>query len=167
MQGLGDANVDAFAIFVEELDHFLVIAERARHARPVSLLELELHAGVTKYLLCALFLSRRADVQGEPGGPRRTDRRLADEDRLWLRWHLFGSSSTRKPIRPSGPLSGRRALARRFIDRLEAEPSSPRSASSGTARLPRPSHQQKLEALSLAELFTTDLLRPRIWITRA
>jgi hypothetical protein len=74
--GLGAENLDAFATFVEEIDHLLVVAERARHRRPVSLLELELHANVSKYLVLARFLA------GSRGS-------LAQERRLWLRYRLF------------------------------------------------------------------------------
>jgi hypothetical protein len=75
-RGLGEANVDAFATLVEELDHLLCIAERASEGRPVTPLELELHANVSKHLVLARFLSGR----GRPLGPR---------ERAWLRWHLF------------------------------------------------------------------------------
>ncbi len=74
--GLNDRNVDAFATLVEELDHLLVLAERARHGRPTSLFELELHANVSKHLVLARFLSR----SGTPLGTMRA---------AWLRYHLF------------------------------------------------------------------------------
>jgi hypothetical protein len=75
--GLGDANVDPFAVLVEELDHLLCIAERAREARPISLFELELHADVSKALVLSRFL---AGPQARP---------LDEERRTWLRFHLF------------------------------------------------------------------------------
>lgn len=75
-RGLDDDNVDAFAAFVEELDHLLCIAERWRERREVSLFELELHANVSKRLVLARFLAG----SGRPLGERR---------RAWLRWHLF------------------------------------------------------------------------------
>ncbi len=75
-RGLHDSNVDAFATLVEELDHLLCIAERAVEGRPVSLLELELHANVSKHLVLARFLAGR----GRP---------LTGGQRAWLRWHLF------------------------------------------------------------------------------
>ncbi len=74
--GLCDRNVDAFAVLVEELDHLLVVAERARLSRPVSLFELELHANVSKYLVLERFLVRRFE-------------RPAPGRRVWLRYHLF------------------------------------------------------------------------------
>ena len=79
-RGLGDDNVDAFATLVEELDHLLVLAERAGHCRPSTLFDLELHANVSKYLVLSRFLS-----QGRGRlGPRR---------RTWLRYHLFHKGS--------------------------------------------------------------------------
>jgi hypothetical protein len=77
LRGLDRDNLDLFAVFVEELDHFLLIADRVRRGRPVSLFELELHANVTKYVAAAHFLARSLG------------RRLADGERLWLRWSLF------------------------------------------------------------------------------
>jgi hypothetical protein len=74
--GLTDDNVDAFAVFVEEADHLLCIAERARDGRPVTLFELELHANVSKHLVLARFLA---------GSSSRLDARR----RAWLRYHLF------------------------------------------------------------------------------
>ena len=58
LRGLDVSNLDAFAVFVEELDHFLVLAARALEGRAVSLFELELHANVTKYLAARHFLER-------------------------------------------------------------------------------------------------------------
>lgn len=78
--GLCDENVDAFAALVEELDHLLLVAERARQRRPVTLFELELHANVSKQLVLERFL-----VGGIGGG-----RRLGRSRRVWLRHHLFG-----------------------------------------------------------------------------
>ncbi len=75
-RGLGEENVDAFAALVEEADHLLCLAERAREDRPVTLFELELHANVSKHLVLARFLS---------GSRRLLDARR----RTWLRWHLF------------------------------------------------------------------------------
>lgn len=76
-RGLGDENVDAFATFVEEIDHLLLVAERFHHGRPVSLFELELHANVTKHLVLSRLLA----------GPRA---RLTAAERLWLRRRLYG-----------------------------------------------------------------------------
>jgi hypothetical protein len=76
--GIGDVNIDAFATFVEELDHLLLLASRAAAGRPVTLLELEHHAAVTKYLIVVHFLGRLT---------RR--RRVSEFHRLWARHHLF------------------------------------------------------------------------------
>jgi hypothetical protein len=75
--GLCELNVDPFATLVEELDHLLVIAERARDERETSLFELELHANVSKYLVLSRFLAGRFR---EP---------LPTPRKLWLRHHLF------------------------------------------------------------------------------
>jgi len=75
-RGVGEENVDAFAALVEELDHLLLVAERKRDERPVTLFELELHANVSKHLVLTRFLAGRS-------------RRLAEDKRHWLRHHLF------------------------------------------------------------------------------
>ncbi len=74
--GLGTENLDAFATFVEEIDHLLVVAERALQRRPVSLFALELHANVSKYLVLARFLAGSRDS-------------LEPSRQQWLRHRLF------------------------------------------------------------------------------
>lgn len=78
LSGVGDENIDAFATLVEELDHLVLLAGRAAAGRSSSLLELEYHAGVTKYLMVLHFLARQT---------RR--RRLSEPHRRWARHHLF------------------------------------------------------------------------------
>lgn len=83
---LDDRNIDAFAVLVEELDHFLVIAERYRSRGVMSLLDLELHANVTKYLMLAMF-----------AGKHRGTGRLSESDRAWIRFHLFDKAEFCEP----------------------------------------------------------------------
>ena len=78
-RGLDSGNIDAFGVFVEELDHLLTLADKAGKGRSVSLFELELHANVTKYYVAKQVVVR---ISGEP--------RLSNDDRRWLRHHLFG-----------------------------------------------------------------------------
>lgn len=108
LTGIGDVNIEAFAVFVEELDHLLVLATRAVEGRSVSLLELEHHADVTKYLVVLHFL-------GKHTGRRRVPETL----RRWARHHLFE--------RYAGGGDGGRYreaahLARQYVDHLEALP---------------------------------------------
>jgi len=139
-RGLTDGNMDAFATFVEELDHFLLLAERVRLRRPVSLLELEMHANVTKYLVCALFLAAR---RGR--GPRSP---LGERDRVWLLWHLFEKVSFAEPDpQVQSRYQAASRFARRFLSGLDAAPTA-------AARLERlrlfhdASHEKKLAALA-------------------
>jgi hypothetical protein len=74
--GVREENQAAFATFVEEVDHLLVLAERTLREWPVSLFELELHANVSKYLVLARFLAGSSD-------------HLRADRRLWLRRRLF------------------------------------------------------------------------------
>jgi len=78
LDGLGDVNIAAFAILVEEVDHLLTLASRAAEGRTVTLLELEHHANVTKYLMVLHFLGK---MTGR--------RRVADALKQWARFHLF------------------------------------------------------------------------------
>lgn len=140
VRGLTDDNIDAFATFVEELDHFLLLAERVRLGRPVTLLELEMHANVTKYLVCALFLAA-----GHGSGKRAP---LGDEDRVWLRWHLFEKITFAEP---DPQVQARYRAAARFAHRFLADLD---AVSSPAARLERlrlfhdATHQEKLAALA-------------------
>jgi hypothetical protein len=116
-QGLGESNVDAFAALVEEVDHLLCVAEAARSGRSVSLLELELHADVSKALVLARFLAGRSA------------RPLDSERRTWLRYHLFHKGEW------AGEDEAERAryreaarLALRFLDALESRPLAARLA---------------------------------------
>ena len=83
--GLGDVNIDEFSVLIEELDHLLTLAGRVAEGRPVSLLELEHHANLTKYLVVLHLLGRQIG---------RT--RLPESLRLWARHHLFGKYSGEK-----------------------------------------------------------------------
>jgi hypothetical protein len=99
--GLDDRNIDAFAVLVEELDHLLTLASRAHARRPVTLLELELHAGVTKYLVVMHFIGR---LTGR--------RRVSDFHRRWARHHLFekydqGPGDEASRYREAARLAGR------------------------------------------------------------
>jgi hypothetical protein len=63
-RGLTASNFDSFATFVEEIDHLLVVRERARRGQSVRLVELELHANVSKYLVLARFLAAGGGALG-------------------------------------------------------------------------------------------------------
>lgn len=94
-RGLDDGNIDDFAVLVEELDHLLCVASRVGEGRAFSLLELELHANVTKYLAGALFLAlSRSGAEGgagrrPPSAGRGPASGLTEGERAWLRYHLF------------------------------------------------------------------------------
>jgi len=77
-QGLNDGNVDACASFVEELDHFLFVARNFRQNRPFSLLELELQANITKYLILKYFTALY-----------NRSLKLSRSDKEYIRYHLF------------------------------------------------------------------------------
>ncbi|MFH0899164.1 MAG: hypothetical protein V2A73_00905, partial [Pseudomonadota bacterium] len=53
---LDDRNLQDFLLIVEGVSHFVYLAWRARHARPVSVLEMELQAEVDKYVTCLLTM---------------------------------------------------------------------------------------------------------------
>jgi len=114
--GLGDVNIDAFAVFVEELDHLLTLASRAVEGRPVTLLELEHHANVTKYLVVLHFLGKQSGLN-----------RVPEALRAWARHHLFeryvsGSGEEEARYRDAA------RLARRYLGYLETIPIAERHA---------------------------------------
>jgi hypothetical protein len=76
--GIYDENIDLCASFVEELDHFLFIARNYKLNRPFSLLELELQASVTKYLVLKYFIA----LQNK-------SLKLSKFDKEYIRYHLF------------------------------------------------------------------------------
>jgi hypothetical protein len=76
--GIHDENIDLCASFVEELDHFLFIARNYKLNRPFSLLELELQANVTKYLVLKYFVALQ-----------NRSLKLSEFDREYIRHHLF------------------------------------------------------------------------------
>ncbi|MCZ6671059.1 MAG: hypothetical protein O6947_08525 [Acidobacteria bacterium] len=79
LRNLDQRNLGALVLFVEELDHLLLLADRTRCGRPVSLLEMEFHANVTKDLVVRFLLGRH-----------RSRRKLNRRERVWLQGELYG-----------------------------------------------------------------------------
>ena len=134
-RALHGGNVSAFATFVEEIDHLLLLAARVRCGPSLTLLELELHANVTKELVVRHFLARGAGVSSLP-----------PEAVAWVRHHLFGKSE----FNDADPVIRRRyrdaaRYAVRYLARLDHLPASGRV--SDLRRFSRMSHQQKLDLL--------------------
>jgi hypothetical protein len=76
---LDDSNVGPFVTLVEEVDHLLTFTDRVcRKGAEVSLLELEWHAGVTKYVTLLHFVGR---LRGRT--------RLTEQERGFVEGHLF------------------------------------------------------------------------------
>ena len=59
---LHHGNLEPYAVALEGVSHFVLVAWRASCERPVSLLELEIQAEVDKFVVSWLLLSR----QGQP-----------------------------------------------------------------------------------------------------
>jgi hypothetical protein len=132
---LDAANIDAFAVFVEELDHLLLLASRSRGGPPLTMLEMELHANVTKELVVRHYLARLGRL-----------RRLPPEAVAWVRHHLF---EKRRFADPDPLLRRRYRDAARFavrylrhLDRL-----SPRHRVRSLRRFSRMSHHEKLRVI--------------------
>jgi len=136
---LDAANVDAFGVLVEELDHFLVIAERFRNGGEMSLMDLELHANVTKYLVMKLFV-----------GKLRRARRLSAPDSAWIRFHLFDKAEFTEPD-PAVRARYRDAnrLAARYVRAVDAMP--PREALTALRRFHRMGPAGKVAHILRAE----------------
>ena len=77
-------NIGAFGTLIEEVDHLLTFADRIAHRGAViSLLELEWHAAVSKYLSLAHFAAR---LEGTP--------RLSARSRVLIETELFGGGDS-------------------------------------------------------------------------
>ncbi|ODS31898.1 MAG: hypothetical protein SCARUB_02978 [Candidatus Scalindua rubra] len=112
--GLHDDNIDVCASFIEELDHFLFIAQNYKLNRPFSLLELELQANVTKYLVLKYFIA----LQNK-------SIKLSKFDKEYIRYHLFykrkydiEDTSERKRYEDAGTFG---MLYTKYIDLLPQE----------------------------------------------
>lgn len=112
LRTLGDENIQAFAVLVEEIDHLLTLASRAAERRPVTLFELELHANITKYLVVAHILGRQLGR-----------RRLPEGYRLWARHEIFGRYSPADDEDAERYRGAARVAAKyvRYLDRLMIE----------------------------------------------
>jgi hypothetical protein len=133
---LGDDNVDDFATLVEEIDHLLTIADRHRASASISLLELELHANVTKALTLETFVARMRGAA-----------RIASSDRIWVRHHLFDKNEYRE----EDPEVGARyrdaaSLAVRYLDFLRDLP--PADRPKELRLFHRRTHHEKLAQIS-------------------
>jgi hypothetical protein len=111
LRWLDRRNLAEFGLFVEELDHLLFLADRARYRVPVSLVEMEFHANVTKELVVRWLYGRH-----------RRRERLSRADRRWVRRHLYdrdGFDHLRPPLRRRYEDAERLATAFfAFFDRL-------------------------------------------------
>jgi hypothetical protein len=116
MTAVGDDNIEAFGVFIEELDHLLTLASRAAESRPVSRMELEHHAMVTKYLVVVHFLGKQVGR-----------RRLPDALRHWARHHLLERYAPGEGEDP-GRYRDAAKLAGRYLRYLESLRDSERPA---------------------------------------
>ncbi len=116
INGLGDINITAFAVLVEEVDHLLTLASRAVDGRSVTLIELEHHANVTKYLTVLHFLGKQL-------GRRKVDEAL----KQWARHHLFERYSNGDGVEEARYREAAR-FAWRYLRKLEALPLEERRA---------------------------------------
>ncbi len=131
-RSLSERNVDDFATLVEELDHLLTIADRHRAGAEISLLELELHANVTKELVMRLFVARMSGKSN-----------LLDFEASWIRHHLFDKIEYREDD-PEVQARYRHAasLSVRYLDSLHSLPAADRPRE--LRRFHRRTHHEKL-----------------------
>jgi len=99
--GVYDINIDEVAVFVEELDHLLLIAQNYKHQKPFSLLGLELHANITKYLVLSYFIANQMALP-----------RLNPVFRELLKRHLFEENQYVRKAEPSQAQERLRLVAR-------------------------------------------------------
>lgn len=110
---LCDENISEFLSFVEEVDHFLLVARKWRNRTDFSLLELELHANVTKHFVARHILRRQG--------------RLDEIHAQWLAFHLFHRSDFADDATGvAARYRDARRLAFRYVTHLMALPPEPR-----------------------------------------
>jgi hypothetical protein len=119
LRALDERNVDAFAVFVEELDHLLHIAHRQRAGVSITLLELEWQANVTKAEVVRHLLARRL-----------APRPLGHSEERWVLFHLFDKHEfAEEDAEVLARYREAARLARRTLDLLESLPPADRLAS--------------------------------------
>jgi len=112
LRALHSGNIDALMTLVEELDHFLLLVDRAHKGTPTSLLEMEFQANITKVLVTRQILARHLS------------RPLQPAETHWIRWHVLDKGRFTAPephVRQR--YTDARRLARgvlRHLDGLEA-----------------------------------------------
>jgi hypothetical protein len=107
---LDGENLQDFLLAVEGVSHFVYFVWRARHARPVSVLELELQGEIDKYVTCLLTLMPQ--VGGPPEGLRE---RLFD--RFELRAGMPGEERERYLTANSNARAYAASLDARYVGR--------------------------------------------------
>lgn len=129
---LSDDNAGAFAALVEEVDHLVTLAERGTAGAATTLLELEWHAAVTKYLVLAHFAGRLAGRPLDAGA------------RAFVEGHVFHRGEFDDPD-PAVRMRYREAhrLGWRFVRDLARRPPGERVAR--LRRFHRASAREKLE----------------------
>ncbi len=137
-RGLDHRNIDAFATFIEELDHLLLLAARAQGGPPLTLLEMELHANISKELVVRHFLARLGRTQ-----------HLGPAAVAWIRFHLFEKhrfSDPDRSIRCRYEDAARYAV--RYLKHLEGL--EPRHRLRSLRRFSRMNQRRKLRAIAAA-----------------
>ena len=107
--GVYDNNIDEVSVFTEELDHLLLIAQNYKNHTPFSLLALELHANITKYLVLSYFIAIQMRMQ-----------RLNSSLKNLLKHHLFEKDGKFHKSIPEGwRYAEANRLALKYINYLE------------------------------------------------
>lgn len=132
-------NIGAFGTLIEEVDHLLTFADRiAPRGAVVSLLELEWHAAISKYLSLAHFAAR---LEGTA--------RLSARSRTLIETELFGGeASEAEDPRVRERYHRAEALAMGFLETAGALPASERLRY--LRRFHRANHFEKLRRFATA-----------------
>jgi len=138
LRELHSGNVDALVALVEELDHLLLLADRARRGAETSLLDMEVQANVTKALVLAQLVGRHL---GRP---------LRFPEKSWARWHALEKG---RYVDPDPEVARRyaeaRRLARKILDHLDGmEPPARLAWLRRFARTPGPRRIREAERLA-------------------
>ena len=130
--------MDALVALVEELDHLLLLADRARRGAETSLLDMEVQANVTKALVLRQLVGRHL---GRP---------LRIPEESWARWHALEKG---RFVDPDPDVRRRyteaRRLARKVLNHLDGlDPAARLAWLRRFARTPGPKRIREAERLA-------------------
>ncbi len=108
-KGISGSNIYNFSVLTEEIDHLLMCSYKALNDKPVSLLELELQANISKYLIINTFLAFQ----------QRTYPKVKDETKQAVKGLVFSTAFIEKKESINSRYKDAALYSREFIEDFE------------------------------------------------